>query len=142
MKLNTLAILLTITASLGSCSQNGACEGSLSEIGAGCLATFDGTFEQLPACTEYMSQFVLACGEFTDLVLSGGYTGVSCFYDSTSHALVGAQWVSDIPEFCGNSYTKSAGRVAGRSCSTSTPVIERFCPGQDAGTTSQDAGTN
>jgi hypothetical protein len=136
MKLGRLAVLVLMTLNLGSCSSGNSnkCEGSLSEVGAGCPAMFDGTYGQLPACSAYARQYVFVCGQVISLVISGGYASGSCFYDSTSHKLVGAQLASDIPHYCGNSYTKSAGTIAGSSCDTSSVVIQRNCPGQDAGT--------
>lgn len=103
------------------------CVGSLQEVGTGCPATFDGTAEQLPPCSTPVVQSVLACPTVLVLRIYGGYSGSDCFYDRSSHALVGASNRDDIPSFCGNSFTRAAGTVVDTVACTApaTPPVRR-----------------
>ena len=48
---------------------------------------------------------------------------LDCFYDVTTHALVGARFATDVNDFCQRtSSTKSSGRLADSSCQ-STPML-------------------
>lgn len=110
------------------------CTGSLADVGASCPATFDGTPEQLPPCTGLpVNQSVHLCGDL--IVLSmGGYAGITCYYEGTSLTLVGARLFSDTADFCGDSFSKTAGRTP--ACNE-PPAFQRQCPYQ----TATDAGS-
>jgi hypothetical protein len=141
-------VLMSITSLIESCASTwkgsdaetgpgcpGTCEGSLAEVGPGCPATFDGTREQLPSCpTLPLTQSVRLCGDLIELAESGGYVGGGCYYDQTSHRLVGAEQFSDTNELCGNSFSRTAGRT--RACNE-PPSFERQCPDSRA----KDAGS-
>jgi hypothetical protein len=110
-------------------------EGSLDEIGRGCPATFDGTEAQLPSgrCDGYVFGWVFFCDDLIMLTHSPGQVNSACYYDSSSHQLVGASWSSDINEFCdGKSFDISAGRV-NKSCYRQTPDVQRDCNASDGG---------
>jgi hypothetical protein len=124
-------------ACASACAGSKTCEGDLVEVGSGCPATFDGRLESVPACPSYC--LYVAASRCNDLIVldyaCGG--GLSCYYDSTSLALVGAEMGSDIPSYCGDSsYWKSAGRTPSGACSGAVNRSERWCTAQatvDAG---------
>ncbi len=140
MRLDGLLVSISMTLSLGACADHGTCEGNcpasdcqgaLSEISADCPKMFDGA--QFPTCQGLLGQSVFECELLIQLLLSGVNSSVSCFYDSTSHSLVGARRSSNVPEFCDNkSDTMSAGMVC--SMYPYIAVNSRDCSGQDAGT--------
>lgn len=104
------------------------CTGSLSDVGAKCQASFDGTLADLPACTG-IGQMVKACGDVIAIVQSGGFTAQTCYYDAATHLLVGALEVSDSPGFCGGeSFGRADGQTPGPSCDTTAPFFLRTCP--------------
>jgi hypothetical protein len=109
------------------------CEGDLAEVGSGCPAMFDGRIESVPACPSYC--VYVAASRCNDLIVldyaCGG--GQSCYYDSTSLALVGAEMDSDIPSYCGDSsYRKRAGRTPSRACAGAVNRSERSCAAEAA----------
>jgi len=121
---------LTFVLVLGAagCSGGGGrCEGDLAQISTGCPQTFDGTAAQIPACPAYeVTYAVQLCGDlirFRQIGLAGGR---SCYYDASSHELVGAREGTDVPAYayCGGTEI-SAGRVAD-SC-TSEPIATKDC---------------
>jgi hypothetical protein len=104
------------------------CTGPYDEVTAGCPAAYDGTQANLPAC-ESNSACVLAqtCGD--DLVgveIANPFMGHECFYDATTHALVGGLlFVDDGAYRGGSSATQSAGRVG--TCGDAPDFAKRSC---------------
>ena len=127
--LNGLLVATTLTA-LG-CSGSGSkprCEVALETLAGGCPATFDGTSSGLPACEGPVSYTARRCGDLISLDTFGGYFGNGCYYDATSHLLVGASAQSDVPSYCGDtSFAASAGRTT--SCA-SEPLATKDCSSQ------------
>ena len=73
----------------------GECVGDLATVGQGCAPMFDGTAANLPACRFDPSntrgrQQAWLCQDLIALLESDGFVGGICYYDATSHALVGA----------------------------------------------------
>jgi hypothetical protein len=118
-------VFLALAVVAPGCSGD-RCEGNLAEVGATCPRSFDGTPASFPACEQetdtYQSRL---CGDLIVLYrinTSGG----GCFYDASSHQLVGSQASSDIPSYCdGSSFAIYAGRVPD-SC-TSEPIATKDC---------------
>lgn len=103
------------------------CTGSLDDLGGRCPASFDGSPTGLPACAG-LSQAVKLCGNVIGLVLDGGFTALTCYYDATSHLLVGALEVSDTTEFCGGtSFGRFDGQVSATTCDTTMASFGRSC---------------
>ena len=124
------ASLLSLVIVAQGCS-DGPCTGNFAQLSADCPQSFDGSPASFPACQPQLAYTYQSrlCGD--DLI--GFYkvstSGVGCFYDASSHQLVGARAGSDIPEFCGqSSNTISAGRVPD-SC-TSEPIATKDCVSQ------------
>lgn len=108
-----------------------ACTGPLEEVGAGCPATFDGSEAALPSCVGerafFLYQSVWLCGDLIHLLGSNGTFAESCFYDSASHALVGAAVATDLNVHCDSrSFIQEAGRVDWM-CSKNAPTFMRDC---------------
>lgn len=124
MRVRELALFAGLLALGTACSKE--CTGALSEVGAHCPATFDGTEAQLPPCGSQLAGARM-CADLIELA-GAGLAGLRCFYDPSTHELVGASWWSDIKEFCDNdSFTKSAGRTPNATCTTPYSV-RRQCP--------------
>jgi hypothetical protein len=103
------------------------CTGSLSDLGARCATSFDGTVAGLPACSG-LGQTVKLCGDVIALDQGGGFTAQTCYYDAATHLLVGALEVSDTPEFCGGeSFARFDGQIPGPSCGGTAPSFTRSC---------------
>jgi len=126
-----LAFVLVLGAA-GCSGGSGRCEGDLAQISTGCPQTFDGTAAQIPACPAYTVTYaVQLCGDLIRFRQIGlfGLSGSSCYYDASSHQLVGAVEGTDIATYCGGtSAERSAGRVAA-SCTTE-PVATKDCESQ------------
>ena len=123
-----LALAVLAASGAAGCSSE-RCQGDLADVGAGCPPTFDGTAAQLPACPTFPLTYVARlCGDLISLEamsISGG----GCYYDASSHELVGAAGGTDIRTFCGGtSYDIYAGRIAG-SC-MSEPLATKDCRSQ------------
>jgi hypothetical protein len=104
------------------------CEGNLAEVGAGCPATFDGSLGSFPTCSSDRAiQSSWLCGDLVVLSYSG-FAGLNCYYDFSSHGLVGAYEWSDVHQFCGDAYSKLAGRRPPQSCPPTADLVERGCP--------------
>jgi hypothetical protein len=120
----------------GLTSDAGKCVGDLATIGEGCAPMFDGTEANLPACASaglYSQQTVWRCQDLIVLVDSTGYAASTCYYDATSHALVGAEQGSDIGVFCGQtSLSIEAGRT-NPMCRENAPTWQRPCDTPDGG---------
>jgi hypothetical protein len=119
------------------CSSSGAsgpCRGSLSELARSCPATFSGALENV-ACVPPFRLETFSCEGLAILIQSGGYLGLSCVYDSTTHVLIGAQLTSDVTDYCkGTSFTESAGTVPSAACiADAAPRASRDCPAADGG---------
>jgi hypothetical protein len=116
---------------VGGCSSN--CGGSLSDIGQGCPATFDGDLGGLPCSSPFLVWETLQCGPLTTLTAEGGSVGKTCVYDAATHALVGARNFSDMAIFCGGqSHEQKAGQQVDVMMCPTTPVTRR-CSSPDAG---------
>lgn len=115
---------------------DGKCVGDLATIGEGCPPTFDGSEANLPACdtrfiNEWAQQSVWHCQDLIIFQESNGFGGGVCYYDATSHALVGAEWGSDIGVYCGQtSLTIEAGRT-NSMCRENAPTTQRLCVSPD-----------
>jgi hypothetical protein len=120
-----LSCVPAVTASSGPT----VCTGPMDEVSAGCAATYDGTQANLPACASN-SSYVRAqtCGDDLLVVAIGNpIMGTECFYDTASHALVGATKFLDTNSFCAmSSSNQSAGRVS--SCGDTPFIATRSCP--------------
>jgi hypothetical protein len=103
MKLGTILAFAVFV--LGACSNSdgggdggplydgAACPTDLATVGQECPQTFDGAEANLPACTATgadVQQTVWSCQDLIILQLRRGVVASVCYYDSTSHALVGA----------------------------------------------------
>jgi len=131
MTLLERGLFVAATIALLGCSgsEQQRCEVALESLAAGCPATFDGTAAGLPACSESGVTYAAhQCGDLVRFDKSGGYFGRSCYYDATSHELVGAWARSDVQHYCdGTSFTALAGRTT--SC-TSEPLATKDCSSQ------------
>jgi hypothetical protein len=133
MRGSALALLALVAGGVAGCSGSSSssrCEGDLADVGNECPATFDGTPDQLPACSNgfAMTFTVRACGDLIRLGISRFVLGSACYYDASTHTLVGAQAWRDIPEFCGDtSLAIYAGRV--EPC-PSEPLVTKDCGSQ------------
>lgn len=107
------------------------CRGELGEVGQLCPARFDGSPEDVPPCLESGAQQVWSCDHVVALSLGVGAHGVDCYYDSSTHSLVGAMAFQDTNTLCGNSFTQSAGEVPAAACRfpPSMPTFYRPCSG-------------
>lgn len=126
----------------GATQDAGKCIGDLATVGAGCPAMFDGTEANLPACrgisdiSARQRQSVWHCQNLIILSDSDGFVVGICYYDATSHALVGAQRGTDTPGFCGQtSLLIEAGRT-NQMCLENAPTTERPCNAPDGGSSS------
>jgi len=96
------------------------CEGTLDEVAHfwfSCPSSFDGSAASLPTClpgAKAEKQIVYLCGDTIELVLTDGYMGVGCFYDSSTHQLVGAEELADAPLNCAG--RRWAGRISASGC--------------------------
>ena len=133
MRFPRWVVLCLALGCASACAGSKTCEGDLIEVGSGCPATFDGRIESAPACpSDCLYAVASRCNDLIVLDYSCGI-GLSCYYDSTSLALVGAEWDSDIPSYCGeSSYWKRAGRTPSAACSGAVNRSERSCTPQAA----------
>lgn len=122
------AAALCATAAVWGCSSH-RCEGDLAEVGRGCPQTFDGTEAQLPRCPPYDITYIArVCGDVISVEGRSLFSGGGCYYDATSHQLVGAAGGTDVPAYCNETSSAIyAGRVA--SCS-SEPIATKDCSSQ------------
>jgi len=124
--------VVALISACGVADEKVECLGELGEIGQVCPSMFDGAPENVPPCHEFGQQQVWTCGDdVIALSLGVGAHGVDCYYDSSTHSLVGAMAFNDTDTLCGNSFTQSAGEVPTVACGfpTSTPAFYRWCPG-------------
>lgn len=124
--------LFAIALSCGGCGGGGGkCRGELADIGGNCPPTFDGDVATVPCGAYSFAVQSRACGDLLELRQAGLYVGGSCYYDSTTHALVGAAAGADIHTFCDmTSFAIYAGRTS--SDCAEVPVASKDCP-VDAG---------
>jgi hypothetical protein len=129
------------SVALSACSGGGAggkCVGDFATVSEGCAPMFDGTAANLPPCQfgpddTRGRQTVWHCQDLIALLESDGFVGGICYYDATSHALVGASQGSDIGVFCGQtSLTIEAGRT-NPMCLENAPTTDRSCYPPDGG---------
>jgi hypothetical protein len=121
----------------GGGMDGGRCVGDFATVSQGCAPMFDGTEANLPACrytNSFARQGVWRCQDLIILQDSHGLGGNVCYYDATSHALVGAQQDTDTNSYCGlTSFTIEAGRT-NSMCRENAPTIDRACAVSDGGT--------
>jgi hypothetical protein len=112
----------------------GTCVGDFAAVSQGCAPMFDGTAASLPACRFNSNrQTVWRCQDLILLLESDGFGGLSCTYDATSHALVGAERTTDYSAYCGGtSPTIEAGRT-NPMCRENAPTTDRACAAPDGG---------
>jgi len=120
-----------VDAGGGGVAPADACRGDLGEVGVGCPALFDGAPGNVPSCTQVGVQQVWTCGDVVALSLGVGAHGVDCYYDSSSHSLVGAMAFNDTNTLCGDSFTQGAGDVPTAACRFPPPLpsFYRACSG-------------
>jgi len=121
----------------GACEKQ--CTGALAQVGAGCPDTFDGKRESFPACPSgSTTQMAYSCGDLIAFRNSDPNFTI-CFYDFTSHQLVGAYQHTQVESFCGDQFSRIAGRTPlpdAMSCDITVDNVERVCAGSAPG----DAG--
>src|SRR5688572_19234868 len=119
----------------GLASDGGKCVGDLATVGAWCPAMFDGSEANLPQCRDGVvaQQAVWLCQDLIILMDSYGLGANVCYYDATSHALVGAEQHADYGAYCGGtSLTMEAGRT-NPMCRENAPTTQRSCDPRDGG---------
>jgi hypothetical protein len=118
-------LVAALIATLG-CAEN-RCQVDLETFSTTCPQTFDGTSAALPACPEDAFTYTArACGDLLGLAISYlGTNGATCYYDASSHELVGAKAWTDVPTTCGGTVTSYAGRTAS-SCAAE-PLAVKDC---------------
>lgn len=107
----------------GCSSESEGCRRPLEQSMGECPASFDGTEAALPRCSGlsgYEVQRVQRCAARLILRVSHGYSGFSCYYDVTSHVLVGKSWGNDLGQSC------SSGEIGG-VCDPALTILERDC---------------
>jgi len=117
-------LVVAMVSALG-CSEDNRCEVDLEKYATTCPQTFDGTPAALPVCMdESLIYAARACGDLIGLVISyRGINGATCYYDASSHELVGAKSWTDVPTYCGDDGTS---QYAGRTSSTCTSASEQL----------------
>ena len=115
----------------GLIQDGGKCVGDLATVGLSCPPTFDGTEANLPECRGFSGtgaqQVVWHCQDLIILADSFGLGGDICYYDATSHGLVGAEQFTDTPDYCGQtSFKIEAGRT-NTMCRENAPTLQRPC---------------
>jgi hypothetical protein len=130
MSIGRVAAIASLWLGATACSSSGPpigganskpCTGAMSEVAQSCPATFSGDLESVTCVPRFMLG-TFSCEGLTTLILSGGFTGVWCVYDSTTHALVGAQLRTDYNGYCdGASFTETAGKVPSAACLAGQP---------------------
>lgn len=119
--------LIAAAMALASCSSSDKCEKDLDEVDGHCPRTFAGTMADLPVCSLPAIQRVATCGNLIGLDLgNGGFGGTICYYDSSSHALVGASVSSDVTFACGD-ISEHGGSVPEDESCWRTPSFTRDC---------------
>jgi hypothetical protein len=110
-------------------SRSCECRASIDEVGQRCPPTFDGASENLPVCTYPGQQQIWICASVIALNLGSGAYSVDCYYDMSSHVLLGAMDVNDTDTFCGNSFIKVAGDIPESACRfpVAMPTFYRSC---------------
>ena len=119
----------------GLSPDGGRCVGDFAMLSAGCPPMFDGSEANLPVCDSRSSlgQSVWRCQDLIALMDGTGFVSSTCYYDATSHALVGAEHGSDYPAYCGQtSFAIEAGRTDSM-CRENAPTVQRSCAPSDGG---------
>ena len=125
-----MILALTVAAVAGAGCSSQRCEEDLAYVGGGCPRTFDGTEAQLPACGT-LPAIVTArrCRDVISIEYTGNFTTIGCYYDASSHELIGAVEGSTSLSYCnGTSDHIYAGDVAG-ACLTE-PLATKDCRSQ------------
>jgi len=117
---------------------SGRCVGDFATLSATCPPTFDGSEADLPACDSRASleQLVWRCQDLIALMASSGFAASICYYDATSHALVGAENGSDFPAYCGQTSTAIEAGRTNPMCRENAPTLQRSCVPADGGSAS------
>jgi hypothetical protein len=122
----------------GPSPDGGRCVGDFATLSATCPPMFDGSEANLPACDSRgsLAQSVWRCQDLIALMDSTGFFASTCYYDATSHALVGAEHGSDTTSYCGQtSFSIEAGRT-NPMCRENAPTLQRSCAPPDGGSAS------
>ena len=120
----------------GSTQDAGRCTGDVAIVGQRCPPMFDGSVANLPRCrntTQAWPQVVWHC---QDLILFSepfGLENMVCYYDATSHALVGAEQRVEDNTFCGGTTNTIEGGRTNPMCRENAPTAERPCNAPDGG---------
>jgi hypothetical protein len=91
----------------------------------------------LPACGPRGVQQVWTCEGKVALNLTPAAFSTDCYYDATTHLLIGAMMVNDTSTLCsGTSFTRTAGEVPVSPCRYPgvDVTIHRVCTDADGGT--------
>ena len=117
-------------------ADGGECVGDFTMVSAMCPPMFDGTEANRPAC-HFLNvgelQVMWHCQDLNMLFDSHGLGGFVCYYDAASHALVGAEQVTDYPAYCGQtSFAIGAGRT-NPMCRENAPTWQQPCAPPDGG---------
>ena len=133
---NALLVFGSLAVLSCSSSSSGKCEGSFESVGRMCPRSFDGTLADLPACGTYATQAVTTCGDLIVLTNAVAFGYWRCFFDVSSHGLVGAEDWTDTNSYCGGtSFSIQTGKVPSPGCNAIPPALTRDCEQQrDAAT--------
>jgi hypothetical protein len=124
-------IAVAVAACSGGEAGGGTCTGDLATVGEYCPASYDGTEASLPMCPPVEVGFpvvdrsVWQCQDLSILYFWSGLGGLACYYDATSHALVGAEHHTDV-----HCAPPQLGIEAGRTnprCRENAPRFSRVC---------------
>jgi len=130
------ALVLTLAGGVAGCSHP-RCAVPPTEVGALCPQTFDVKMAEPIRCPDPTADLAIADCPDRPLVLEilsasdAAYPYRACFYDRTSHRLVGIHVSSGLPIYCGNtSYTEDYGEIVLGLCDpqTSTHVSVSCVP--------------
>ncbi len=115
----------------------GKCVGDLATVGAQCPPMFDGSEANLPGCRGFSGtgaqQAVWHCQDLIILMDSYGLSADICYYDATSHALVGAEQSGEVGAFCGQTSLRIEAGRTNSMCRENAPTLQRPCDPPDGG---------
>jgi hypothetical protein len=99
-----------------SAADASVCMGPFEEVSTGCAATYDGT--HAPPCARGITGgWIERCDGHVTLIYYLPAFQLWCSYDETSHALVGAAELTDVPDYCNHtSIDLRAGNIALTNC--------------------------
>jgi hypothetical protein len=127
-----LAGWLLASAVLTSSCYLGLCRGSLADVGQRCPQSFDGTPAGSPSCQPFNSDSehaeIRICKDLIGLSSGPGLGGGGCYYDRTTHQLVGAYEFGDRLFYCErSSFDRSAGHRPGPDACPKEPTYVLEC---------------